>query len=211
MIRISHQPRNNTGLWPDTLLEVALGKNGNKKGARNPVGLSPLDKKNKGLIRVVIETPKGSRNKYNFNPREQLFELKKVLPAGMTFPYDFGFVPSTLAEDGDPVDVLVLMDEPAFAGCVLKARLIGVIEGEQTGKDGKERNDRLVAVQEDNHSFASVRTIDDLGKEFVRELEDFFVNYHELSDEKFRVLDVKDTACALEAIKRGQQAMQKKS
>jgi inorganic pyrophosphatase len=80
-------------------------------------------------LRVVIETPKGSRNKYAFNPDLGVFELRKVLPAGMVFPYDFGFVPRTRAGDGDPLDVLVLMDEPAFPGCVLGCRLVGVIRG----------------------------------------------------------------------------------
>jgi inorganic pyrophosphatase len=87
------------------------------KGAKPGVDFSqlkPLDAKDEGMIKVVIETPKGSRNKYAFDPKERVFELKKVLPAGMTFPYDFGFVPQTEAEDGDPVDVMVLMDEPAF-------------------------------------------------------------------------------------------------
>ncbi len=89
------------------------------------------------MLRVVIETPKGSRNKFAFNADDHIFELKKVLPAGMAFPYDFGFVPSTEADDGDPVDVLVLMDEPAFPGCVLKCRPIGVIQGEQGEKKKK--------------------------------------------------------------------------
>ncbi len=84
----------------------------------NPVHLKPFA--DQDLLRVVIETPKGSRNKFAFNTEARVFELKKVLPAGMAFPYDFGFVPSTKADDGDPVDVLVLMDEPAFPGCVLK-------------------------------------------------------------------------------------------
>src|SRR4029077_1527901 len=118
-----------------------------------------------GDVTVVIETPKGSRNKYAFDPEIGAFALKKVLPAGMTFPYDFGFVPRTLAEDGDPVDVLVLMDEPAFAGCVTQCRLIGVIQGEQqAGKGHSVRNDRVVAIERDNHSFADLRHLDDLGK-----------------------------------------------
>jgi inorganic pyrophosphatase len=86
---------------------------------------------------VVVETPKGSRNKYAFHPDNRVFELKKVLPAGMALPYDFGFLPSTKGGDGDPLDVLVLMDEPAFPGCVLKCRVIGVIEGEQGNKKKK--------------------------------------------------------------------------
>ena len=145
----------------------------------------------KEVVQVVIETPKGSRNKYAFNLEQKVFELKKVLPAGMTFPYDFGFIPRTKAEDGDPVDVLVLMDEPAFAGCVLKCRLIGIIEGEQGDKKDKERNDRIVAVERENHSFADIKHIDDLGKQFLRELEEFFVNYHELSGKKYRVINVR--------------------
>ncbi len=143
-------------------------------------------------ITVVIETPKGSRNKYAYNPDDKAFELRKVLPAGMEFPYDFGFVPSTQADDGDPLDVLVLMDEPAFAGCVLKCHPIGVIEGQQK-EPGKKtiRNDRIIAVHDHNHQYAKVAHIDDLGKRFVKELSDFFVNYHELSGTKFRVLAVK--------------------
>src|SRR6266550_1898245 len=120
-----------------------------KKNGRNDVTdlsrLNPLDSKDKKILRVVIETPKGSRNKFAFDPDQHVFELKKVLPAGMAFPYDFGFVPSTEADDGDPVDVLVLMDEPAFAGCVLKCRPIGVIQGEQGDKKKKFRNDRIIA------------------------------------------------------------------
>src|SRR5919201_4119167 len=104
---------------------------GKKKALADPSRLDPLDSHSNELLRVVIETPKGSRNKFAFNPSERVFELKKVLPVGMTFPYDFGFLPSTKADDGDPIDVLVLMDEPAFPGCVLKCRPIGVIEGEQ--------------------------------------------------------------------------------
>src|ERR1700746_27619 len=144
-----------------------------KNGMADPTRLKPLDSDDKQLLRVVIETPKGSRNKFAFNPDYHVFELKKVLPAGMAFPYVFGFVPSTEADDGDPIDVLVLMDEPAFSGCVLKCRVIGVIEGEQGEKKKKERNDRIVAVEKDAHSWSDIGTIDDLGKEFTRELEQF--------------------------------------
>ena len=181
---------------------------GKQKG-RNDVAdlsrLNPLDSKDKDILRVVIETPKGSRNKFAFDPDQHVFELKKVLPTGMVFPYDFGFVPSTEADDGDPIDVLVLMEEPAFPGCVLKCRLIGVIEGEQRDKKKKkkERNDRLIAIQEDAHSWADIKTIDDLGKEFCRELEDFFVNYHELSGKEYRVLGVKGPTQVHKLVKSG--------
>jgi inorganic pyrophosphatase len=151
-------------------------------------------------INVIVETPKGSRNKFAFDEKRKIFQLKKVLPVGMAFPYDFGFVPSTIAEDGDPVDVLVLMDEPAFPGCLLQCRVIGVVEGEEGSKKEKVRNDRIVAVEKANHSFANVGHIRELGKKFVRELEEFFVNYHALSGNKYRVLDIKGPTKALRSI-----------
>src|SRR5437868_2526470 len=164
-----------------------------RSSLRDPSSLKSLDRDD-STIHVVVETPKGSRNKYAFDTEEKVFTLKKVLPAGMAFPYDFGFIPSTTAEDGDPVDVLVLMDEPAFPGCLLKCRLIGIIEGEQ-GEQGekkeKERNDRVVAVESGNHSYAHIEHIDDLGKKFVKELEQFFVNYHELTGKEYRIIDVR--------------------
>src|ERR1700704_1223292 len=180
-----------------------MGKKNGKNGIADLSRLNPFDSKDKQILRVVIETPKGSRNKFAFDPDQHVFELKKVLPAGMTFPYDFGFVPSTEADDGDPVDVLVLMDEPAFPGCVLKCRPIGVIEGEQGDKKKTVRNDRIVAIQEDAHSWEDVKTIDDLGKQFCRELEEFFVNYHKLSGKEYRILGLKGPDQAWKLVKAG--------
>jgi inorganic pyrophosphatase len=172
-----------------------------KIGLADPTRLEPFDSADKTMLRVVIETPKGSRNKFAFNPDDHIFDLKRVLPAGMAFPYDFGFVPSTKADDGDPVDVLVLMDEPAFPGCALKCRPIGVIQGEQGDKKTKVRNDRIIAVEKDAHSWADVKAIGDLGKQFVRELEEFFVDYHKLSGEKYRILGLKGRAQARKLVK----------
>ena len=175
-----------------------------------PISPSPIPqgcnhlKRIESFLTVVIETPKGSRNKYAFDAKERVFRLKKVLPAGMAFPYDFGFVPRTLADDGDPIDVLVLMDEPAFPGYVLQCRPIGVIEGEQGDKKSKERNDRIVAIQEEAHSWEDIKTLDDLGKQFCRELEQFFVNYHQLAGEKYRVLGRKGPSTVRKMIKDGQ-------
>lgn len=168
-----------------------MAGNEKRKGLADPLQLKPRDDEDQNTIQVIIETPKGSRNKYAFDPDQKVFELKKVLPAGMEFPYDFGFIPSTKAEDGDPVDVLVLMDEPAFPGCLLKCRLIGIIEGEEGTKKNAERNDRVVAIEQANHSYAHVEHIDDLGKKFLRELQEFFVNYHKLTGKEYRILDVR--------------------
>ena len=99
-----------------------------------------------GDLNIIIDTPKGSRNKFSWDEKRQLFELSGMLPTGAVFPYDFGFIPNTRGGDGDPLDVLVLMDEPAFAGCLVRSRLLCVIEAEQTEKGETERNDRLIAV-----------------------------------------------------------------
>ena len=167
--------------------------------------LKPLDAKDKEMIKVVIETPKGSRNKYAFDPEVRVFELKKVLPAGMTFPYDFGFVPQTIAEDGDPVDVMVLMDEPAFPGCVLKCRPIGVIQGKQGQGTDWERNDRIIAIEEQAHSFADIEKLADLGKQFCRELEEFFVKYHRLTGKEYEIVGLKGKNAVHKLIKSAKQ------
>jgi inorganic pyrophosphatase len=174
-------------------------------GLADPTQLPPFDSKDAQLT-VIIETPKGSRNKFAYDPEERIFELRKVLPAGMAFPYDFRFVPSTLAGDGDPLDVLVLMDEPAFPGCKLTCRVVGVIEGEQVDKKKRERNDRIVAVESGNHSFSHVKRIDDLGKPFEREIEEFFVNYHSLTGKEYRVLALKGPSAASRCVKQAMKA-----
>ena len=92
-------------------------------------------------------------------------------------------MPSTQAEDGDPTDALVLMDEPVFPGCLLTYRMIGIIEGGQGEKKSGTRNHRIIAIEAANHSYACVYHVNDLGKKFVKELEEFFVNYHELDGE----------------------------
>jgi inorganic pyrophosphatase len=186
-----------------------MSKNGNANGLANPSRLKPLDPDDDQIIKVIIETPKGCRNKYAFDPDEKAFTLKKVLPAGMAFPYDFGFVPSTEAKDGDPIDVLVLMDEPAFAGCLVKCRIIGVIEGEQGNGKKTARNDRVVAVEIANHQWQHIRRVDDLGKQFVEEIEEFFVNYHELTGKEYRILGVKGPGAARKCIDEAIKAVKK--
>src|ERR1700678_4597397 len=132
-----------------------MSKHGRSRSAlADPSRLQSMDPDEHAIIQVVIETPKGSRNKYAFDPEQKTFQLTKVLPAGMAFPYDFGFVPSTKADDGDPVDVLVLMDEPAFTGCLLSCRPVGVIDGEQGDKKTKEPKDPIVTVEKDDTSCA---------------------------------------------------------
>ena len=152
--------------------------------------VKPFDEKTESW-RVVIETPKDSHNKYKFDEELGLFLLNGVLPEGMAFPYDFGFLPQTLGEDGDPLDVLLLMDQPAFCGCLVPARLVGVIEAEQTETGEKpERNDRIVAVPVKCRVFSDCETLKDLNKNRLDEIEQFFVSYNRIHGKKFKVLDV---------------------
>jgi len=139
-----------------------------------------------GDLNMIIDTPKGSRNKFKYDEAHGIFKLSGVLPAGASFPFDFGYVPSTRGEDGDPVDVLVLMDEPAFAGCLVPARLIGVIEAEQTEQDGQtERNDRLIAVAADSRQHQNIKSLDQISDTLVEEIEHFFVSYNAIKGKKF--------------------------
>jgi len=171
-----------------------------KNGIADPTSLSVFDKQKD--VQVIIETPKGSRNKYAWDPDQHVFILKKVLPEGMVFPHDFGFIPSTEAEDGDPIDVLVLMDQPAFAGCLLKCRLVGIIEGEQTEKGKTERNDRLLAVSNTSHTHSAIKSIKDLNKTFLDEVEKFLMNYHANDSATFKVLGCKGPGAAQKCLKK---------
>ncbi|HZD94237.1 MAG TPA: inorganic diphosphatase [Candidatus Sulfotelmatobacter sp.] len=176
-----------------------------KKNKGTPATLTSLNSfadRDTSLVRVVIETPKGCRNKYKFEPEMAAFKLSNVLPEGMVFPYDFGFIPDTQAEDGDPIDVLLLMDQPAFPGCVIESRLVGVIEAQQS-KDGKtERNDRLIAVAEKNHSYSDLRNINDMNKTLLQDIGQFFTNYHEARGSKFKVLGIRGPKEAYRLLKK---------
>src|SRR6188474_2819981 len=152
-----------------------------------PKALDRLTPFHDGRLIMVIETPKGSPNKLVFDPGYGTFVLKGALPAGAVFPFDFGFVPSTRADDGDPVDVLVLMDSPVFPGCLVPSRLIGVIEAEQTEDGETERNDRLLAVAASSASHRSIRQLNDLSEDLVAQIEHFFVSYNEMKGKRFEV------------------------
>jgi inorganic pyrophosphatase len=168
-----------------------MANKNNKHAIAAPSVLKPFYKEDKSSIQVVIETPKGCRNKYKFDPKLRSFTLSRVLPDGMLFPYDFGFVPSTIAEDGDPIDVLLLMDAPAFPGCVIESRLIGVIEGEQNEEGKTVRNDRLLAVANQNHRYSDLKDVSGMNQNQLKELSEFFVNYHRQDDVKYKFLGTK--------------------
>ena len=163
-------------------------------------------------LRVVIETPKGSHNKYDYDPDCDCFELATVLPEGMTFPYDFGFIPSTLGEDDDPLDVLVLMDFPVIPGCLLKARLIGAIQAEQKDK-GKDwiRNDRLIAIARQARMHSDIRKLKDLRPDLLKQIKAFFEEYNREDGKKFRPIGDCDPDAALKLVQRGMRKFKKRT
>jgi inorganic pyrophosphatase len=149
--------------------------------------LSPF-RENKHHLNAIIDTPKGSRNKYSYRAKSGLFEHSGVLPAGAIFPYDFGYIPGTLGGDGDPLDILLLMDEPAFVGCLIPARLLGVIEAEQTEQGKTARNDRLIGVAVHSRVHEEVRSLEDVSEQLLEEIEHFFVSYNDAKGKKFKPL-----------------------
>lgn len=140
------------------------------------------------IDQVVVETPRGSRNKYKFDEQTGRMKLSKVMPEGMMFPYDFGFLPNTKSEDGDPLDVLTLSDEPTFPGCQIDCRLIGVIKANQRESGKETRNDRLIAVAAASVLYAGVQNISDLESVVLKQVEEFFVNYQKVRDIEFEIL-----------------------
>ena len=157
--------------------------------------LAPFDRES-GNLNVVIETPKGCRNKYGFDFELQSYRLEGVLPAGAVFPFDFGSIPGTRGDDGDPLDVLLLMDDPVFTGCLVEARVLGVIEAEQTEKGKTERNDRLIAVAAHSHTHASLKSLSKLEPKLVDEIEHFFVSYNAARGKKFKPISRKGPLAA---------------
>lgn len=139
-------------------------------------------------VHVVIDTPKGSRNKYKFDAELGAFKLGHILPPGATFPFDFGSIPQTAAEDGDPLDVLVLIEEPTFVGCVLDVLLIGVIEAEQTADGKTVRNDRLIGVPVTSVNAPSRHDISELPAELLGHIELFFASYNQAHGRSFKPL-----------------------
>jgi inorganic pyrophosphatase len=164
----------------------------------------------KGQCRVIIETPRGSKIKFKFEPASGLFEISKFLPKGFVFPFEFGFVPTTVAEDGDPLDAIVLMDEPAHVGCLLNVRLIGVLELVQT-EDGKESPDpRLVGIPVQSSDYAEIRSLSDLNEDLRTQMSEFLELYNKNSSKRDKVTGFGDRRRAVELVEAATRRLQEK-
>ncbi|MBZ6075897.1 inorganic diphosphatase [Microvirga puerhi] len=164
-----------------------------------------------GDLVVFVETPRHSRSKYAYNANVGAFDLKFVLPEGMTFPLDFGFIPSTLGQDGDPLDILLLLDEPVAVGTRTKTRLVGAIRAyEREGSGRWERNDRLIAVAVHAHAHEHIRAIADMNPQVLADVEVFFESYNRLHGKEFRVKDHVNAKKAGKLLKKGLAAYQRR-
>lgn len=152
-------------------------------------------------MNIVVETPKGSICKYDYAPESQMFKLKKILPAGMVFPFDFGFIPGTKGEDGDPLDAIIISELKTFPGCLMECRITGCITAEQKEKGRTVRNDRFIAIPEVSLLFSNIHEMKDLPAEVIKQLETFFINYNELEGKKFKPLKRINAQQALKLIK----------
>ena len=154
------------------------------------------------IITAIIETPRGSTEKYDYDEKSGFFKLKKILPSGMMFPYDFGFIPGTKGEDGDPLDIIIISEFHSFPGCMMDCRLIGVLKAVQTEKKKKIRNDRFIAIPVQSTTFKKIETANDLSHNKVEELEQFFINYNKAEGKTFKPLNMLSAKEAIKLLKK---------
>lgn len=168
------------------------------------VAASPLGPEApRGLVHVVIDTPFGSAQKYKFDKAAGMFRLSRILPIGMRFPCDFGFIPGTLGEDGDALDVAILSDSASFTGCLMSVRLLGLIRATQLEKHHRIRNDRLVAVPVTPVNRPTQHDIHDFDKERLHAVEQFFVSYNVAQGRPFQLHGRQGLVAARRALERG--------
>ncbi|MDB5117463.1 MAG: hypothetical protein JWQ79_2955 [Mucilaginibacter sp.] len=138
-------------------------------------------------INVMIESPRGNNYKLDYEPDTHSFRLNKILPAGLSFPFDFGMIPGTKGEDGDPLDIIVISELSTFPGCLMNVRIIGALQAEQTERDGKTfRNDRFIGIPDVSQLFPEVNELEQLPESILNQLEHFFKNYNEQAGKQFR-------------------------
>ena len=141
-----------------------------------------------GIVNVLIEIPAGSKNKYEFDKDLNAFALDRVLYASVQYPYDYGFIPNTLADDGDPLDGMVIMDQPTFPGCVIAARPIGML-----GMiDGGDSDEKLLCVPVDDPRYTNVTSLKDIAQHRLDEIAEFFRTYKNLEKKETKITGWQD-------------------
>ena len=152
-------------------------------------------------MKITVETPKGSRQKYDFDVEEQSFSLKKILPIGMSFPYDFGFIPGTKGEDGDPLDVLILSEFSFLQGSMIECKVLGSMKAEQTEENETIRNDRIFVYPRLKGFYPVYDSMDDIQEKKIKEIENFFIYYNAMQKKTFKPLGILNAKETLKLIK----------
>jgi inorganic pyrophosphatase len=153
------------------------------------------------IINVIVEIPGGTRNKYEFDHEGGFIRLDRVLASPLHYPADYGLIPRTFYDDGDPLDVLVLIKEPTFPGCVLIARPIGMFRM----RDGEDPDDKVLAVAYNDPLYAEYADLDDVNSHYLREVAHFFNRYKDLEGKRVEAIGWEPRAVALERITHAQQ------
>ena len=149
------------------------------------------------LFTVTIETPRHSTGKYVYDPKERCFHLKKLLPLGMSFPYDFGIIKSTVGEDGDPLDAMVITECDTYPGVEINCRMIGVLQAFQRETGSKKiRNDRYFFIPKETIKYDHIKNISDFSRKHNQQLIDFFVNYNKVEGKIFIPIKLLDAVMA---------------
>jgi inorganic pyrophosphatase len=188
---------------------MAAGSNEKRQnGKAGSARVSPADmpawEAASGLLHVLIDTPQGSPVKFKYDVEKSAYTISHVLPPGAVFPFDFGSIPGTLAEDSDPMDVLVLIEHPTFAGCLVPVRLIGVLAARQTQEGRTNRNDRLIGVAAESRAYRDLHELADVPKHLIKEIEHFFVSYNEERGWRFKIFGRFGAARAASLVKEGE-------
>jgi inorganic pyrophosphatase len=176
---------------------------------QNLARLAAFDKKS-GSVNIIVETPKNARIKYKYNEEYGMFQFDKTLPYGFSFPFEFGFIPSTLGGDGDPLDVLILADEATFPGCLVLGHVLGILQAEQSEGDTVERNDRVVAIPVNVKTQQAMVPLKSLDKALINEITKFFVAYNHVQGKNFKSLGFASRERALELIEEARKRKRKK-
>ncbi len=159
-----------------------------------------------GLVAAVIEIPQGSVNKYEYDKEFHVFRLDRNLYSPVHYPGDYGFVPQTIADDGDPLDILILGDAPSFAGCVLVARPVGVFHMLDQGV----QDEKIVAFAKDNPTFREIEDYTSVYPQILREVEHFFTIYKDLEGKRTQALGWGGVEVARQIIMDGHRRFQEK-
>src|SRR5262245_25052375 len=157
------------------------------------------------VFHVVVEAPRGSTLKLKYEPRWETMSVSRPLPLGVTFPFDWGFVPSTMAPDGDPLDAMILWDVPSYPGVVIPCRAIGVLQVEQNKTpgdvSGRVRNDRILSIPVETRREHTITSFEQLPLRVRQELETFTIAATALEEKDPRIVGWGDPAAALTLVR----------